>query len=167
MTDEYTKDQTAQLVFNAEIKKDIDTIKSALGGIQSDLKIYAAQFVPNATFIEYKKESEKLTDSYDRRIRFLERYAWASPQKFIRLFIWVQVNQNALKPHIINIWLWTLNFSLHTKKRRTKPLKNIWLKNLAIRNIPKSGTGVWPRSRPAEAARTPTPYAPPLLKANQ
>lgn len=83
--DVYTKDQTAQLVFNAEIKKDIDTIKTSLGGIQQDLKVYAAQFVPNSLFIEYKKEVEgykedakEAHDGFDKRIRFLEKYAWAA-----------------------------------------------------------------------------------------
>ena len=78
MAEEYSKDQTAQLVFNAEIKKDIDTIKNTLSGIQIDLKIYAQQFVPNSLFLEHKKEAEKLFDGVDRRIRFLERYAWAA-----------------------------------------------------------------------------------------
>lgn len=86
MTEEVvTKDQAAQLVFNAEIGKDITFIKESLSGIQTDLKMYAAQFVPNSLFIEYKKDVEKLKDdadraheAFDKRIRFLEKYAWAA-----------------------------------------------------------------------------------------
>lgn len=86
MTEEtVTKDQATQLVFNAEIRKDITFIKDSLGSLQNDLKLYAAQFVPNSTFIEYKKDVEKLKedadkahDAFDKRISFLERYAWAA-----------------------------------------------------------------------------------------
>lgn len=83
--DVVTKEQATQLVFNAEIRKDISFIRDSLGNLQNDLKLYAAQFVPNSTFIEYKKDVDKLRDdaekahdAFDKRIRFLERYAWAA-----------------------------------------------------------------------------------------
>lgn len=81
----FSKEQMEQAVLNAETRKDISTIKEAVGGIQTDLKMYAAQFVPNSMFIEYRKEvdrykedADKIHDGQDARLRFLERYAWAA-----------------------------------------------------------------------------------------
>lgn len=74
-----------QAVLNAETRKDISTIKEAVAGIQTDLKMYAAQFVPNSLFLEYKEEVKRYKEDgdvthgkLDDRIRFLERYAWAA-----------------------------------------------------------------------------------------
>lgn len=81
----FSKEQMEQAVLNAETRKDISTIKDSVAGIQTDLKMYAAQFVPNSMFLEYRKEvdrakgdSDKLNESFDGRLRFLERYAWAA-----------------------------------------------------------------------------------------
>lgn len=81
----YTQEQLEQAMLNTEVKKDIEFIKTTVTNLQSDLKVYAAQFVPNALFVEYKQEIEGYKEEanaehekIDKRVRFLERYAWAA-----------------------------------------------------------------------------------------
>lgn len=79
MTEEvYTKDQTAQLVFNAEIKKDITAIMTSITTLDKNIANYAAQYMPRAEVQEWKSDADKFHDSMDKRVRFLERYAWAA-----------------------------------------------------------------------------------------
>lgn len=78
MADEYSKDQTAQLVFNAEIKKDIGFIRDSMNTINENLKVYAAQFMPRTEAMAWKSEQEDHNRDMEKRVRFLERYVWSA-----------------------------------------------------------------------------------------
>jgi hypothetical protein len=80
MSDEntYTKDQTAQLVFNAEIKKDITALITSISTLGKNLDNYAAQYMPRGEVTEWKTESEKVHEDLNKRMRFIERYVWGA-----------------------------------------------------------------------------------------
>lgn len=72
----FSKEQTQQLVFNAEIKKDIEFIKDAIVALQKTVSDYANQFVSKVEFSASQVETEKVHTDFEKRLRFLERYAW-------------------------------------------------------------------------------------------